>query len=182
MENNKPVTEAELMKRSVAPRVTYEFLTSKIATEDYVRHGLLIICIITMVNGFKVIGQSSCADPANFMEDVGKRLARKDAENKMWSLLGYQLKDQIFALSNSKAATVPDARTYIGTKVVHASPMTRFAYNELRGWQLPANENGADEGYIVEYADQFNKANVEGYEGYISWSPRDVFEGSYALI
>ena len=36
---------------------------------------------------------------------------------------------------------------YIGTKLVRAVPMTRAAYNELREWSLPADENGADAGY-----------------------------------
>ncbi|MEZ2310766.1 DUF2829 domain-containing protein [Paraburkholderia sp. RCC_158] len=67
---------------------------------------------------------------------------------------------------------------YIGTNVVFAEPMTRAAYNEFRGWPLPANENGADEGFLVEYADG-GKPNVEGRAGYVSWSPKDVFEGSY---
>ena len=33
-------------------------------------------------------------------------------------------------------------KNYIGTKIINASPMTRLAYNQLRGWMLPANENG----------------------------------------
>ena len=69
-------------------------------------------------------------------------------------------------------------KQYIGTKVVNAQPMTRLAYNEFRGWQLPADENGADEGYLVEYVDG-GKANTEQYAGYVSWSPKDVFERAY---
>ncbi len=44
-------------------------------------------------------------------------------------------------------------KPYIGTKVVHALPMTRQAYNDYREWQLPDDEDGADEGYLVEYVD-----------------------------
>lgn len=69
-------------------------------------------------------------------------------------------------------------KTYIGTKVIHARPMTRQAYNDYRGWQLPDNEDGADDGYLVEYADG-GKANDPRHAGYISWSPKDVFERSY---
>lgn len=57
---------------------------------------------------------------------------------------------------------------YIGTKRVTATPMTRLAYNEHRGWKLPEDENGADDGFLVQYEN-----------GYITWSPRDVFEESY---
>lgn len=67
---------------------------------------------------------------------------------------------------------------HIGTKLINAQPMTRAAYNTLRGWALPAGENGDDDGYLVEYMDG-GKANHPGYEGYISWSPADVFERSY---
>lgn len=67
---------------------------------------------------------------------------------------------------------------YIGTKMIRAFAMTRLAYNELRGWELPADENGADEGYLVEYLDG-GKANHPDYAGYISWSPKDVFEKAY---
>ena len=70
---------------------------------------------------------------------------------------------------------------HIGTKLINAEPMTRAAYNEFRGWQLPADENGADEGYLVEYLDG-GKPNVEGRSGYVSWSPKDVFDAAYRPI
>lgn len=54
---------------------------------------------------------------------------------------------------------------YIGVKIVEASPMTRGEYNKYRGWELPAGENPADDGYLVTYE-----------EGYESWCPKDVFE------
>ena len=57
---------------------------------------------------------------------------------------------------------------YIGIKQLDAIPMTRGGYNEYRGWTLPANENGEDKGYMVTYPD-----------GYVSWSPKDIFEAAY---
>lgn len=72
-------------------------------------------------------------------------------------------------------------KTYIGTKVVRAEPMTRQAYNDLRGWPLPENEVGTDEGYLVEYADG-GKPNTFTHAGYISWSPRDQFEKAYIQV
>jgi|26BtaG_2_1085354.scaffolds.fasta_scaffold00042_12 hypothetical protein len=56
--------------------------------------------------------------------------------------------------------------------------MTRQTYNDLRGWDLPADEDGSDEGYLVEYTDG-GQANTDGYDGYVSWSPKGVFEKSY---
>jgi hypothetical protein len=67
---------------------------------------------------------------------------------------------------------------YIGLKLINASPMNRLTYNQLRGWDVPEDENPADEGFLVEYLDG-GKANVSGYEGYVSWSPKDVFERAY---
>ena len=69
-------------------------------------------------------------------------------------------------------------KRYIGTKLINAKPMTRQAYNDFRGWTLPADENGADEGYLVEYVDG-GKGNTDHYEGYVSWSPADVFDRAY---
>ena len=54
---------------------------------------------------------------------------------------------------------------YIRTHIVEAEPMTRGEYNKYRGWEIPANENPADEGYHVVYPD-----------GYESWCPKAIFE------
>ena len=69
-------------------------------------------------------------------------------------------------------------KTYIGTKLINAKPMTRAEYNAYRGWTLPADENGADEGFLVEYLDG-GQANDMRHVGYISWSPAGVFERAY---
>lgn len=67
---------------------------------------------------------------------------------------------------------------YIGVKAIKAKPMNLQEYHDYRGWDLPKNENGLDEGYLVEYADNriFNHPN---HAGYISWSPKEVFEQAY---
>ena len=72
-------------------------------------------------------------------------------------------------------------KLYEGTKRLHAQPMTRGEYNAYRGWEIPADENPADDGYLVEYQDG-GKANDPRHAGYISWSPKDVFERSYKEI
>lgn len=70
------------------------------------------------------------------------------------------------------------ATLYIGTKAVNAEPMNRQQYNDFRGWTLPADENGADEGYLVEYLDG-GKPNTLAYAGYVSWSPKEQFDKAY---
>ena len=72
-------------------------------------------------------------------------------------------------------------KTYEGTKRVHAHPMNRGEYNAYRGWEVPADENPADDGYLVEYLDG-GKPNHPGHAGYISWSPKDVFERAYCEV
>ena len=56
---------------------------------------------------------------------------------------------------------------YIRMHQVEAEPMTRGDYNKKRGWEIPANENPADEGYLVTYPD-----------GYVSWCPKAQFEAA----
>jgi hypothetical protein len=69
-------------------------------------------------------------------------------------------------------------KTYIGTKMIRATPMDRREYNIYRGWDLPKDENGDDQGFLVEYIDG-GPANDHRHQGYISWSPMDVFLGHY---
>lgn len=95
---NNPVTENELIERSAAPRVTKDALLANIKKADFYVHQdtCLTICILTLMNGFTVTGQSACADPANFKIDIGERLAREDAEKKIWAFMGYMLKEEIY--------------------------------------------------------------------------------------
>lgn len=68
-------------------------------------------------------------------------------------------------------------KEYMATAQVLAAPMTRQEYNDYRGWDLPDDENGCDEGYLLESVGQ--PSNHEKHEGYISWSPKEVFNPAY---
>ena len=68
-------------------------------------------------------------------------------------------------------------KAYIGVKRITATPMDLLDYNTYRGWKIPPEENNI-EGYLVEY-DKGGKPNHVAHKNYISWSPKDVFEGSY---
>lgn len=70
---------------------------------------------------------------------------------------------------------------HIGTKIINAHPMTRQQYNDLRGWTVPSDENPGDDGYLVEYMDG-GSANHPDYTGYISWSPKEVFDRAYRPV
>lgn len=68
---------------------------------------------------------------------------------------------------------------YIGTKEVKATPMNRGDYNAFRGWQVPENENPDDDGYLVVYPN--GESNVDGFDGYVSWSPKKQFDDVYYI-
>jgi len=76
-----------------------------------------------------------------------------------------------------------DLKQYVGSKLITAKPMNRADYNALRGWELPADEDGTDEGYLVQYEpSEASPPNLEGFPGYVSWSPKAVFEEAYFEI
>ena len=70
---------------------------------------------------------------------------------------------------------------FIGVKIIKASEeMSRAEYCKYRGWTLPADENGEDRVYLVEYEPKPNsKPNNPDHEGYISMSPKAFFEKAY---
>lgn len=70
---------------------------------------------------------------------------------------------------------------FIGTKLILARAMTRQAYNDYRGWTLPADEDGTDPGYLVEDTDG-GAANHPDHAGYISWSPEGQFYRTYRPV
>ena len=54
--------------------------------------GLLTFCVLVLKNGFTVTGEYACASPENFDAEAGRIAARRNAENKIWPLMGYELK------------------------------------------------------------------------------------------
>ena len=69
-------------------------------------------------------------------------------------------------------------KIYVSHKKVTAAPMNRLDYNNCRGWALPEDEDGTDEGYLVECLDG-GKPNHKDHAGYISWSPKQQFDDGY---
>ena len=59
---------------------------------------LLTICVLVLDNGFTVLGTSACADPKKFDRKIGERLAREQAKQKVWELLGFQLRTKLASL------------------------------------------------------------------------------------
>lgn len=84
-------------KGLTAPRVTTQRIQDVIIKEEY--HNFegttVTICLLTLENGYNVTGESACASVENFNIEVGKRIAKENAESKIWSLEGYLLKDKL---------------------------------------------------------------------------------------
>lgn len=60
--------------------------------------GLLTFCVLVLRNGFTVTGESACASPENFDAEVGRKIARQNAVNKIWPLMGYELRSKLAGL------------------------------------------------------------------------------------
>lgn len=72
-------------------------------------------------------------------------------------------------------------RTYIGTKQIKAFPMSWGDYCKLRGFEI-GEKHPNTIGYIVEYPlTEDSTPNVEGFDGYVSWSPVKAFEEAYMV-
>ncbi len=82
-----------------APRVTLESMTQKIANEQYFMPSgtQLTICVLTMKNGFHVVGEAAPASPENFNAELGRTFARENAIRQLWKLEGYLLRERLAA-------------------------------------------------------------------------------------
>jgi len=166
-----------------APRVTPEQIEAKIVDKTFHRlTDVLTVCVLTLQNGFTVTGESACVSPENYDQEIGERIAYQNAFDKIWPLEGYLLKEETFLCAEANreidqmlADCPDDLGVYLCHKVVHARPMKRGEYNRYRGWQIPADENPEDEGYLVIYG----KDTEDHHE---SWSPKKQFDEGYGLL
>lgn len=117
-DHSDPAIEREILAKGLtAPRVTPADIQANIASEYYFtaadgwamtctqdqrieacKEGpldLLTFCVLVLRNGFTVTGESACASPENFDAEIGKKIARANAEQKMWPLMGYALKEKL---------------------------------------------------------------------------------------
>jgi hypothetical protein len=110
MVNSLEATEAECAAGRTAPRVSLQDIKSSIATQHVFTAGaavdaldmprlisldLLTICIVTMKNGFTIIGKSAPASADNFDAELGAKLAYEDAVRQIWPLMGFELRERL---------------------------------------------------------------------------------------
>lgn len=108
--NDQTIEQEIQAKGLTAPRVTPEDLEANINSELSFTVGnaaealnvptseethLLTICVLTLKNGFTVTGESACASPENFDAEIGRKIARQNAVQKIWPLMGYALKERL---------------------------------------------------------------------------------------
>lgn len=119
MNTNNSIEQEIQSKGLTAPRVTPEDIEANIASEHYFTANdgaqgafmrldpnfagiptpsalhLLTFCILVLRNGFTVTGESACASPENFDAEIGRKIARQNAVEKIWPLMGYELKSKL---------------------------------------------------------------------------------------
>lgn len=112
--NDNQIEQEIQAKGLTAPRVTPADIEANIASEHYFTAadglygatdllmddenevlGLLTFCVLVLRNGFTVTGESACASPENFDAEVGRKIARQNAVNKIWPLMGYELRSKL---------------------------------------------------------------------------------------
>ncbi|MBG0642159.1 hypothetical protein I4P28_07255 [Enterobacter kobei] len=118
--SDKDIEQEIQAKGLTAPRITPQHIEGVIVHEMYLSpadrihwtdsvmaHGneqkemilrsisCLTICVLTLKNGFTVTGESACASPENFDAEIGRKIARENAVNKIWMLEGYLLKQKL---------------------------------------------------------------------------------------
>lgn len=82
-------------KELTAARVTPDLIRSKVINEEFYifPNSQLTVCCLTLMNGFNVTGESACVSPENFDKELGERIAKNKALEKIWPLEAYLLKE-----------------------------------------------------------------------------------------
>ena len=85
-------------KNLTAPRLTPKLIDDSIMFTQYFRvdNTTVTICAMVLQNGFTVVGESAAVSMSNFDEELGKKIARDNAREKIWALEGYLLKEKLW--------------------------------------------------------------------------------------
>lgn len=98
MNKDEAQIEAEIQRKGLnAPRLNPDMIDGAIASEQYhVFPGTtMTVCALTLRNGYIVTGESAAASPENFDKEIGCKIARDNARNKIWALEGYLLRQKL---------------------------------------------------------------------------------------
>ncbi len=95
---NNTEIESEIQEKGLtAPRVTSRRIDEVVVSESYhvFENSQLTVCCLTLENGFTVTGESACASPENFNKELGRKISKDKAKDKIWVLEGYALKQKL---------------------------------------------------------------------------------------
>lgn len=134
---------------------------------------LLTFCVLVLRNGFTVTGESACASPENFDAEIGRKIARQNAVNKVWPLMGYALKERlaqevewpepsglVLTLADSIADLNGEPRPDALKECSHEEPMLGSSGHLLTPSELDAiADNGLDSTVIAVAAELCHEAN-----------------------
>ena len=98
MSNNEIDTENEIQAKNLnAPRLNPDMIDAVIVSETFTKlpSGKCMVCELTLTNGFTVRGESACVSVDNFDQEIGERISREDARNKIWGFEGYLLQQRV---------------------------------------------------------------------------------------
>jgi hypothetical protein len=96
---NEAAVEAEIQAKGLnAPRLNPAMIDATIIGEDYhvFPDTTMTVCALKLRNGFIVIGESAAASPENFNAELGRKIARDNARNRIWALEGYSLRQKLY--------------------------------------------------------------------------------------
>lgn len=95
--NNHDIEKEIQDKNLTAPRVTIDLIESLITKEQFhvFSGSTFTSCLLTLKNGFTVHGESACASQENFNAELGRKISRSNAVNKIWMLEGYLLREEL---------------------------------------------------------------------------------------
>ena len=115
MATDQQIEQEIQAKGLTAPRITPDDIELVIVSEHYFtalegvqgsnrvyessainKLSILTFCVLVLRNGFTVTGESACASPENFDAEIGRKIARQNALNKVWQLEGYLLKERLY--------------------------------------------------------------------------------------
>lgn len=107
--NDQAIEQEIQAKGLTAPRLTPSDIDAAIIGETFTTlpSGKVMVCELTLRNGFTVRGEAATVSKANFNEEIGQKISRENARNKVWELEGYLLQERL--ASQPKAQPAPGA-------------------------------------------------------------------------
>ncbi|WP_435014682.1 Gp49 family protein [Xanthomonas arboricola] len=97
--DDKSIEQEIQAKGLTAPRVLLADIEAEIDQDMFLCaiDGRLTICVLRLKNGFLVTGESAATHADNYDQELGKKIARANAVDKVWPLLGFRLRDKLEA-------------------------------------------------------------------------------------